>query len=661
MSLAKQQKPGDSVADFSAAPPANSVGYDTPPSLPADDGESKTSPRDPGTLVVNGEGTNYIDSANWRAILEEINGVKEYIEDHAEDSDDDGLEEDPYSDNSPALLLGIGRSLSKEELIVDIPPRSTVDRLVSRFFKTSEPSIVAIHVPTFQREYEQFWANPQGMSYTWIALLYSIMALSVSLYHRNDEPSPLHTIDSMTAWNIFRRRAAQCLTQANYLKPGQHKVEALFMYSLSEFYRNQDAQMGVSYLFGITIRLAMRMGYHRDPSHFPDLSAKDGEMRRRSWALLTQLDTLISFQVGLPRTIQPWLSDTRLPSNLFDTDFDENTAVLPQSRPDEERTPSSYTCAKARIQYVFGQISDLAYSREPVSYDEILEIERRLDESHNMLPSFFRLRPIGQCIADPSELVMRRYTLEMLYQKARIVLHRPYIGERQKHDHSRSICLTAAKEILRHHADIWNESLPGGQLHAERFLLNSFQNTDFMLSSMILCLELSHDNERGHNAHLSRQERNDILALLETTRKIFEETRRRSVDTQRAFAALSLMLGRVKGNPPNLSSRSESQGILMEDHSPFQLFTIPIEQQQYLDYTSNGEIPVALSNTDDALHYPSLDVIEEMLNAPAHLDWRLYDSRVSGLEETNQDTFWFSATPPVPLEGGFTYPPSGNL
>ena len=537
---------------------------------------------------------------------------------------------------------------------------------------------MAIHVPTFQREYEQFWSFPQGTSYTWIALLYSTMALSVCMYHRNDEPSPLNTVDSMTAWNIFRRRAAQCLAQANYLTPGQHKVEALFMYSLSEFYRNQDAQMGVSYLFGITIRLAMRMGYHRDPSHFPDLSAKDGEMRRRSWALLTQLDTLISFQVGLPRTIQPWLSDTGLPSNLLDTDFNENTTVLPQSRPDEERTPCSYTCAKARIQHVFGQISDLAYSREPVSYDEILEIERRLDESHNMLPSFFRIRPIGQCIADPSELVMRRYTLEMLYQKARIVLHRPYLGERHKHDHSRSICLTAAKETLRHHADIWNESLPGGQLHAERFFLNSFQNTDFMLSSMILCLELSHDNERGDNAHLSRQERTDILALLETTHKILGETRRRSVDAQRAFAALSLMLGRVKGNHlQSLSSRSDSQDIPMEgiylnssslpallikkaDKSQFQPLATP-EQQQYPTYTPDGEMPSALSNTDGAPHYPSLDVIEEMLNAPAQLDWRLYDSRVSGLEETNQDTFWFSGASPVPLEDEFTYPLGGNI
>jgi hypothetical protein len=193
--------------------------------------------------------------------------VREYLDEHGDNSDDGMVEEDPYRDSSPALLLGTGRPLSKEELLVDIPPRSTADRLVSRFLKTSEPSLVVIHVPTFQKEYEQFWTHPQGMSFTWIALLYSIMTLSVSLYHRSDEPLPLNTIDSMTAWNIFRKRAAQCLAQANYLTPGQYKAETLFLYSLCEFYRSQDAQTGVSYLLGITIRLAMRMGYHRDPSH----------------------------------------------------------------------------------------------------------------------------------------------------------------------------------------------------------------------------------------------------------------------------------------------------------------------------------------------------------------------------------------------------------
>lgn len=69
-----------------------------------------------------------------------INGVKEYLDEDKETSDDKGVEVDPYDDPSPALLLGHGRPVSKEEMLVDVPPRSIADRLVSRFLKTSEPA-----------------------------------------------------------------------------------------------------------------------------------------------------------------------------------------------------------------------------------------------------------------------------------------------------------------------------------------------------------------------------------------------------------------------------------------------------------------------------------------------------------------------------------------
>ena len=126
---------------------------------------------------------------------------------------------------------------------------------------------VSIHVPTFQKEYEEFWLRPAEKSFTWISLLYSIMALSVSLYHQASELLSSTMEDPITSWAIFRKRSAQCLIQANYITPGRYKGEALLLYSLTEFYRSQDTQIGVSYLLGITIRLTMRMGYHLSLIH----------------------------------------------------------------------------------------------------------------------------------------------------------------------------------------------------------------------------------------------------------------------------------------------------------------------------------------------------------------------------------------------------------
>ncbi|KAJ5526112.1 transcriptional regulator family: Fungal Specific TF [Penicillium frequentans] len=624
MSLAQKQKPGDQIIDFNTGLTQDSLGYDTPAS--ANDRDTKSPPRDTGTLVVSDEGTSYIDSVNWRAILEEINGVKEYLDEQEDNSDNDATEEDPYSDSSPVLLLGMAKKVAKQELLADIPARSVADRLISRFLKTYEPSIIVIHVPTFRKEYEQFWNNPLGMSYTWIALLYAIMALSISVLHRSEEPFPNTQVNPMSMWDAFRRKASQCLVESNYLVPGKYKPEAVYLYSLSEFFRTEDPQIGMPYLHGITIRLALRMGYHRDPSHYPSLSAFEG------------------------RCAGQYYCDSEIPSNLLDTDFDENCVHLPPGRPEEDRTACSYTRGKSRLMAAFGLICDSAYAREPVSYDEIMALDRRLDMAYDQLPSFFRARPMSQSMGEQTDLILSRYNLNLIYQKSRIVLHRRYIKETHgKYANSRRICIDAASASLRYHADIWSESLPGGQLYAERFLLNSLQNTDFMLSAMVLCLVLSHANDSGDPTRMQTREHKDLLLLLENTHKIFKQTPRRSTDTQRAFVALSIMLSRVQGRSvESLTSNVEDRSA-MNNQNMFQPMSA-IDQQQY-PMVSPGDMQADMyTNASETPSYSSLGVIDDMLSTPAQLDWRLYDGRMYGFGTANQDSLW-SAAPFIDSNG----------
>jgi hypothetical protein len=73
-------------------------------------------------------------------LILQINGVKEYIAEH-EDSDEEDFEDVLGEGPSPALLLGMSRPVTKEEVLIDIPPRPIADRLVSRFLKTTEPAL----------------------------------------------------------------------------------------------------------------------------------------------------------------------------------------------------------------------------------------------------------------------------------------------------------------------------------------------------------------------------------------------------------------------------------------------------------------------------------------------------------------------------------------
>ncbi|GKZ79197.1 hypothetical protein AnigIFM56816_003072 [Aspergillus niger] len=628
----QQQEKPDSVGEHQQVinnggqiTPASSV----PPSLSFGDvqqaqkeGESETPPPDPGRLVVGETGMRYIDGAHWTAILEEISGVKEYLRDNEEMglSDEEGEDEEMVRpSNAPTLLLGLHQEMTMDELLDGLPARPVVDRVVAMFVSLNEPTTVMVHFPTFQKQYNQFWSRPKEASVSWLALLYAALTITMSVYMRTGEPLPAEFGEATEAVQRLRHLTAQCLVQSNYTVPGRFKVEALFFYTMCEFFRSEDAQVGVSFLLNMTIRLAMRSGYHRDPQQFPNISPFEGEMRRRVWAIMRQLDVLISFQVGVPRGIQDWQQDVEPPRNISDEEFGESTVELPPSRPETELTTTSYIRGKSRLMAIFGKISDLAYSRDPMTYDEILALDRQLEEARDLVPHAFKIRPLDQCFVDSSYLILRRYTLELLYQKARCVLHRRYLGEvhtNPRYAYSRWVCMSASKEILRHQADIYHETQPGGLLYRDRQFPNSLQTADYLLAAMIICLDLS-QNPTGTPPGSTDEDvirgREELLSTIETSHRIFEQQRRRSADAQKAYAALTIMLRRLK------AQKLDSEQLASAQQQPYG--------------SSNGQSYPVVDTMGITPEYQSLDVIGEMLDAPTNLDWNLWDQHMQSVAD----------------------------
>ena len=79
--------------------------------------------------------------------------MKEYLE-YSEEVDDEM--DVNHSATSPAIVCGINRIASIDELLADIPPRPVSDRLLARFLATPEPALVIVHIPTFQSEVRIF-------------------------------------------------------------------------------------------------------------------------------------------------------------------------------------------------------------------------------------------------------------------------------------------------------------------------------------------------------------------------------------------------------------------------------------------------------------------------------------------------------------------------
>ncbi|KAK0611451.1 hypothetical protein B0T14DRAFT_530400 [Immersiella caudata] len=519
----------------------------------------------------------YVDAANWESILDDVTVLtRDLTTDEGPADPDDHV--DAPAVQGPVLLVGGFPRVNVAELTLLLPPRPLVDRLIARFFEAKEPAWVMFHVPTFMRDYKSFWDNPHDATYAWVGLLFVMCSHAALYFDMAGQELPGHFGNASLAFEEYKYRAAQCLTLGDYTKPGNYKVEAMLLYFGAEYLHRHDFILGTSTLLAITVRLAVHMGMHRDPKHYPNMSPYEGEIRRRVWEILREIDAAVSFQFGVPSSIHPSWFDTEPPRNLHDEDFDQNTKELPPSRPETERTVTLVPILRGRLIEAFSAVvavTTAAAAGKTTSYAEVMRIDKQLGEVHSKIPPTFRYRPFSQSLVDPVEVIMNRYWLDLLYQRCRIVLHRKYLCLSRlepRYEFSRRACIDAATQTLRHQYDIHSEMQIDGRLAKDRWFLNSLSVHGFLLADMILCLELAclkaKDKDPDASALAVKALASDtapeilpkqqIVDILRTSKGIWKATRKESHEANRAFKILSEMLVRSAGSDAGSSPESST-------------------------------------------------------------------------------------------------------
>ena len=294
----------------------------------------------------------------------------------------------------------------------------------------------------------------------------------------------------------YREQTIQCLLIENYLQCMPYTIETLILYMHIEYLRSEDSQVEVWAVLGVIIRLALRMGYHRDPSHFSRISAFQSEMRRRNWAEIVQLDIIASQHFGLPRMINISQSDTKEPLNLLDSDLDLDMAELPPERPPTVETSILFFNSKNKLYEVYAAAFDSLLSAQPVQYSEVMRLDEVLNETYKGIPSTLMMRPLMDSIMDSDDIVIGRLFISALFYRTQCTLHRRYITAAvtdPRYAYSREICVKAALAVLGYQTILDQEIQPGGRFHESAWRISLIVKQDFLLATSILCLELSND------------------------------------------------------------------------------------------------------------------------------------------------------------------------
>ena len=131
---------------------------------------------------------------------------------------------------------------------------------------------------------------------------------------------------------LFQRLAISAALLGDCTRGRLYTLECLILFCSGEYMRGQTSHVKVWTFVGLVVRLAMHMGYHCDAQHYHNIGPFHGEMRRRIWHFIYQIDVLLSFQLGLPGMIREMQSDTRPPHNFLDNDISPGLDNLPAAR-----------------------------------------------------------------------------------------------------------------------------------------------------------------------------------------------------------------------------------------------------------------------------------------------------------------------------------------
>lgn len=349
------------------------------------------------------------------------------------------------------------------------------------------------------------------------------------------------------------------------MKP--YSLEALLLHMHCKYHvSNEGDDSDAWMLIGLASRLAVKMGYHRDPRHFPSIKPFEGEMRRRVFFVVQTFDLLLSFSEGLPSTLQEEECDTEPPRNLLDEDFDEDIELLPPSRPVTERTSMLYFSYKAQFTKMLKQVMKHALSASKPSYEQTMDLDSRIRSAHKDVPPGLKMRSISSLLTDTARMIINRLHIDLVYQKSICVLHRQYLSlERSnpRYDYSRNSCREAAMKILNHHDELYELSGPGRRFENNPWMISSMALPDFLLAAMIICLDLY----EGRVRTIARSDRNspehteqyDALVKFHYT-LIHRSGFAPSGDRKRAADVLAAMLRKIP--PPSTNDLTGGSHVL---------------------------------------------------------------------------------------------------
>ncbi|KAK1996963.1 hypothetical protein LX36DRAFT_579387 [Colletotrichum falcatum] len=289
----------------------------------------KTSPEGSTSPSVSGSRRSQSDKPfnKWFPFHKEFRASEELLRDSSEDEVDGSTIHhafDKMYDNQDGFPFVVG---SRNASVMHLHPSPIqIFQLWQIYINNVNPLLKITHVPTVQGLIIEASANLEKIPKNVESLMFAIYLMAVTSLE-DVEVAKMFNEPKPTILSRFHTGLQQALVNAGFMRTSDTMVLQAYMLYLIGVRMFVDPRQ-IFCLVGIAVRIAQRMGLHRDAAAF-GLSPYEVEQRRRLWWTIVGYDRRIGEMTGSTVTALSTAGDCKLPLNINDTDLHVNGKDAP--------------------------------------------------------------------------------------------------------------------------------------------------------------------------------------------------------------------------------------------------------------------------------------------------------------------------------------------
>lgn len=343
------------------------------------------------------------------------------------------------------------------------PARNMADQLVQNYLRTMESTHRIVHIPSFNREYEAYWRDPQRTSESSALKILLIMAIGTCFYQEADSAS------LRTAAKQWVHRAQVWVSgplDKNRLNLSGLQIQCLLLLAR----HTNDVGPDLTWIAtGTLLHSSCQLGLHRDPQYFPQMSILHSELRRRLWATVLDLAIQTALETGMVPILALDECNTRPPANINDDAISSTTATAPTPLPAGVYTDTSlqiHLLASLPTRYNITRHLNILSSDPVPPYDELIRLGAELSATCNMTAVALKTYPPS--LAHPTPFHARH--LDLSTRRFLFAAHRPFAlnsnatadnsSEEWRHVFSREVCLETAMVLTKPEPEGKTQTVP---------------------------------------------------------------------------------------------------------------------------------------------------------------------------------------------------------